>query len=90
MQLEFLKGIAPRKCKKQMHNTSALKTTFRRWNLSLAGCSPAEPASVLVHAQNSTQFTIFTNCLKSQPLSGTIGNKNNCSNYTFHQKLFFF
>lgn len=69
MQLEFLKGIAPRKCKKQMHNTSALKTTFRRWNLSLAGCSPAEPASVLVHAQNSTQFTIFTNCLKSQPLS---------------------
>ena len=47
-------GISPLKYEKRMHkNTSALQSTFRRVNLSLAGCSSAEPASVSV--QNKIQ-----------------------------------
>jgi hypothetical protein len=49
MQRRFSSGINPPEYKKRMQlNTSALQSTFCRVNLSLAGCSSAEPASVLV------------------------------------------
>ena len=50
-------------------NASARESTFRRANVSLAGCSSAEPASVLVRLLISVQETIFTTCRKSQPHS---------------------
>ena len=54
MLRRFSSGISPLKYEKRMHkNTSALQSTFRRVNLSLAGCSSAEPASVSV--QNKIQ-----------------------------------
>lgn len=53
MLRRFFLGINPQKCIKQVQiNAPALKSTFRRVNLSLAGCSSAEPASVLVHCKN--------------------------------------
>lgn len=70
MLRRFSSGINPLKYKKQTQQiVSAFETTFRRVNLSLTGCSSAEPASVLVQLQYSEQKTIFTNCRKSQPHS---------------------
>ena len=70
MQHRFSSGISPLKYKKRMlFNSSALLSTFRRVNSSLAGCSSAEPVSVSVREQNSILKTIFTNCQKSQPRS---------------------
>lgn len=69
MQHEFDSGIEPMKCEKQTLKVSAFHSTFRRLNLSLAGCSPAAPASVSVQEQNSNEKTTFTNCQKKQPLS---------------------
>lgn len=54
MQREFYSGMKPLKCEEQTHEVSALALTFRRLNISLAGCSPAEPASVL---PDNTKFT---------------------------------
>ena len=48
MQRRFSKGIISLECKKRLLNTTAFASTFHRVNLSLAGCSSAEPASVLV------------------------------------------
>ncbi len=46
----FCSGMNPLKYKKRLHkNATALNSTFRRVNLSLAGCSSAAPASVSVH-----------------------------------------
>jgi len=70
MLRRFSSGTNPLKCKKQIQRiASAFESTFRRVNLSLAGCSSAEPASVLVQLLNSVQQTIFTTCRKSQPHS---------------------
>ena len=49
----FSSGIIPLKCKKQTQKVSAFNTTFRRVNLSLTSCTPAELASVSV--QNKIQ-----------------------------------
>lgn len=44
--------------------------SFRRFNLSLAGCSPAEPVSVSIeHFKYQFIYTIFATCLKRQPLT---------------------
>ncbi len=52
MLRRFSSGISPLKYKKRIQiNASASQSTFRRVNLSLAGCSSAEPASVLVHCK---------------------------------------
>ena len=72
MQREFYSGMKPLKCEEQTHDVSALALTFRRLNISLAGCSPAEPTSVFVQLQNSRQLTKFTICQKSQPRSPRI------------------
>src|SRR5256885_8535430 len=54
MLRRFSSGMNPPECKKRLHeNATALTSTFRRVNLSLAGCSSAEPASVSV--QNKIQ-----------------------------------
>lgn len=51
-------------------NETRFTLTLRRENLSLAGCSSAEPVSVSVqHLQNSLIETIFTNCQKSLPFT---------------------
>ena len=78
MLRRFSSGISPLKCKKQMQlNASARESTFRRANVSLAGCSSAEPASVLVRLLISVQETIFTTCRKSQPHSHSVTSSNN-------------
>ena len=69
MQHEFCLGMKPLKCEKQTQIASAFHSTFRRLNISLASCSPAELASVSVQAQISNESTIFKNCRKKQPLS---------------------
>lgn len=70
MLRRFSSGINPQKCKKQIQIiASALESTFRRVNSSLASCTSAELASVLVRLQYSEPKTIFTNCRKSQPHS---------------------
>jgi hypothetical protein len=44
--------------------------SFRQFNLSLAGCSPAEPVSVSIeHFKYQFIYTIFATCLKRQPLT---------------------
>jgi hypothetical protein len=49
MQRRFSQGISPLKCKEQKQNVaSALRSTFRRVNLSLASCTSAELAYVSV------------------------------------------
>ncbi len=79
MLRRFCSGISPLKYKKRIQiNASALQSTFRRANLSLTGCSSAEPASVSVHnkihinklylqpvekcSHVHSFFTIDTNC----------------------------
>ena len=53
MLRRFSSGISPLKYKKRMHiNTSALQSTFRRVNLSLASCISAELASVQYKIQS--------------------------------------
>ena len=47
----FSSGINPPECKKRLHDTTAFASTFRRVNLSLASCSSAELASVLVRCK---------------------------------------
>lgn len=46
MRHRFFIGIDPLKCKKQINMLSASYLTFRRANLSLMGCTSAEPVSV--------------------------------------------
>lgn len=53
MLRRFSSGMVPLKCKKQAQLVPAFVTTFRRANLSLASCTSAELASVLV--QNNIQ-----------------------------------
>jgi len=73
MRLRFSLGIHPPKY--HINQTGAwiatrLTVTLCRENLSLTGCSSAEPVSVSVQrAQNSNNFTKFTTCQKKQPLS---------------------
>ena len=70
-------------------NASARESTFRRANVSLAGCSSAEPASVLVRLLISVQETIFTTCRKSQPHSMLRAWKGKDSSFPFvdsHEK----
>jgi hypothetical protein len=78
MLLRFFSGIYPPKYPLKSGDNlhyPRLKTTLCRENLSLAGCSAAEPASVSVqHLQISTLITIFTNCRKKQPF--TLANFN--------------
>lgn len=73
MQHRVLSGMCPPKYltkKTGAENATRFITTLCRENLSLAGCSPAEPVSVSVQQlQNSNLFTIFTNCQKSQPFT---------------------
>ena len=73
MQPRFFLGIDPPKYpneKTGADNATRLISTLRRENLSLAGCSPAEPVSVSVQQiQNSSIITIFTTCQKSQPFT---------------------
>jgi len=73
MQHRFFLGMNPPKY--QFKKTGAigatrLDSTLRRENLSLTGCSSAEPVSVSVqHMQNSYSSSIFTTCQKSQPFT---------------------
>jgi hypothetical protein len=72
MQHRVFLGIYPQKCqiKKRALNKQPVLSTLHRENLSLAGCSAAEPASVSVQrVQNSNMFSIFTNCQKSLPFT---------------------
>jgi len=69
MQHEFYSGMKPLKCEKQTQMVSAFHSTFRRLNISLSSCSPAELASVSVQPQISDQLTKFTTCQKKQPRS---------------------
>jgi len=60
----FFSGIYPPKYPKRKTgamNASRLNTTLCRENLSLAGCSSAEPASVSVQqVQNFKNLTLLT------------------------------
>ena len=47
----FSSGMSSLECKKRLLNTTAFASTFHRVNLSLAGCSSAEPASVSVRCK---------------------------------------
>ena len=73
MQHRFFTGINPPKYlikKTGALTATRLNSTLCRENLSLAGCSSAEPASVSVlQRQNSNSFSIFTTCQKSQPFT---------------------
>jgi len=73
MQHRFFSGINPPKYlikKTGALTATRLNSTLRRENLSLAGCSSAEPASVSVQQrQNSNSFSIFTTCQKNQPFA---------------------
>ena len=73
MQHRFFSGISPQKYhqKRAGANTATrFQTILRRENLSLAGCSSAEPASISVQrVQNSILISIFTNCQKKQPFN---------------------
>ena len=53
MQLRrgFFQGMGPQKCKAGITVDSRLPFTFSRMNLSLAGCSPAEPAYFSVQSK---------------------------------------
>ena len=51
MRHRFFIGIDPLKCKKQINMLSAFYLTFRRANLSLMGCTSAEPISVSVRSK---------------------------------------
>ena len=51
MRHRFIIGIDPLKCKKQINMLSAFYLTFRRANLSLMGCTSAEPISVSVRSK---------------------------------------
>lgn len=51
MRHRFFIGIDPLKCKKQINMLSASYLTFRRANLSLMGCTSAEPISVSVRSK---------------------------------------
>jgi hypothetical protein len=51
MLRRFSLGINSLECKKRLLNTTAFASIFHRVNLSLAGCSSAEPASVLVRCK---------------------------------------
>jgi len=74
MQHRFFSGINPQKYHQKRAGAkyaTRLQTILRRENLSLAGCSSAEPASVLVQReQNFNLISIFTTCQKSQPFTG--------------------
>jgi hypothetical protein len=73
MRLRFSLGIFPPKYQERKTGAKIaprFKTTLCRENLSLAGCSSAEPVSVSVQREQiSSLITIFTNCRKSQPLT---------------------
>ena len=73
MRHRFSLGISPPKYQERKTGAEVaprFKTTLCRENLSLAGCSSAEPVSVSVQrVQISNLITIFTNCRKSQPLT---------------------
>lgn len=69
----FFSGINPPKYHKRKTGAEfapRFKTTLCRENLSLTGCSSAEPVSVSVQrVQKSNLITIFTTCRKTQPFT---------------------
>jgi len=73
MQHRFFLGINPQKYQQEKAGAkfaTRYQTILRRENLSLAGCSSAEPASVSVQRlQNSKLISIFANCQKKQPFT---------------------
>ncbi len=73
MRHKVFLGIYPQKYHQKIAGTKTetrYQTILRRENLSLAGCSSVEPASVSVQQiQNSKLISIFTNCQKSQPFT---------------------
>jgi len=83
MQHRFSLGINPPKYQSRKtgaSNATRLYSTLCRENLSLTGCSSAEPVSVLVQQrQISNIITIFTNCQKSQPF--TLENHKRINSY---------
>ena len=73
MRLRFSLGMRPQKGQTEEAGAvraTRLSSTLRRVNLSLTGCSSAEPVSVSVQqAQNSNITTIFTTCQKRHPFT---------------------
>ena len=73
MPHRFFLGIYTQKCQIKeagAYYATRLNSTLRRENLSLTGCSSAEPVSVSVQqVQNSNIITIFTTCQKRHPFT---------------------
>lgn len=66
----FFRDISKKYIKKSDRMLAVRPNILHRLNLSLAGCSSAEPDSVSVqHLQNSIFETIFTTCRKKQPFT---------------------
>ena len=77
MQRRFSLGMSPLKYKKQTQFASAFNSTFRRVNLSLAGCSSAEPASVSVRCKPQSKKLYLQLVKKSSHVHNVAYTKSN-------------